>query len=176
MSAAFDKALAFTLGPGIEGGASNRVSDRGGATNRGVTQAEYESWRSRHGLGPQSVYMMADDELRALYYEDYWVPCRCEEMPPALGAAVFDMSVNSGAYNARITLQEALAVKVDGQIGDVTLLAAHNAPDAILKFLEARAGFYRDDLVAHARDIANLHGWINRLLRFQDAAYKGAFA
>lgn len=174
MTVAFDKALAFTLD--VEGGYSNRASDRGGSTYHGVTQTEYNSWRARHGMQQQPVYLMGDQEQRAIYFEDYWVPCRCEEMPPGLGAAVFDMAVNSGETNAALTLQTAVGAKRDGDIGDFTIAATRNAINPVLRFLEARGAFYRDDLAAHPTDIDNLDGWINRLLRFLDAFHNGAFA
>lgn len=174
MSIAFDKALAFTQG--IEGGNSNRAADRGGITSRGVTQQTYNAWRVLHGLPQQSVYMMSDDEERAIYYENFWLPCRCEELGPPLGAAVFDMAVNSGPWNAKLALQGAVHVQQDGQIGPVTLAAAKTTSDALLRFLEARAALIRDDVAEHPNDTANLHGWINRLLQFQDQALKGAFA
>lgn len=174
MSAAFDKAHAFTLG--IEGLLSNRPGDRGGITNRGITQPAYDAWRVRHGMQKRSVTLLSDEEERAIYYEDYWVPCRCEELGTPLGAAVFDMAVNSGLWNAKLALQGALYVRQDGVIGEATLAASKVTPNALLRFLEARAALYRDDLMAHPSDVANLHGWINRLLRFQDAALTGAFA
>lgn len=171
MSASFDKALAFTLG--IEGGESDDPVDHGGLTNHGVTQAEYDRWRDRHQLARQSVDDITTDELRALYFEDYWTPCRCEELPPGLGAAVFDMAVNSGTWNATLTLQEALRVRSDGVIGEVTLLAAHNAVDPVLDFLKARARFFRDDVARDPTQLKFLHGWFDRLL---DQAWKGGIA
>lgn len=176
MSAAYDKALAFTLAPDVEGALSVNAIDRGGRTMNGVTQSEYNAWRARHGLSQQLVDLISDDEKRALYFEDYWVPCHCEELPAGLGAAVFDMAVNSGSVNATLTLQEAVSVKQDGDIGEKTLTAAANAPDAVLRFLKARAGFIRDVIAAHPGQVTFLHGWTNRLLNFQDAYQKGAFA
>lgn len=163
MSAAFDRAITFTLG--IEGGESNDAADHGGLTNHGITQREYDSWRTRHGLAAQSVDLVTMDEVRALYFEDYWTLCRCEEMPGALGAFVFDMAVNSGPLNATITLQEALHVRTDGVIGEMTLLAAHNAVNAALDFLEQRGAFYRDVVVNDPTQLKFLHGWVSRLLR-----------
>lgn len=170
----FDKALGFTLDQ--EGGFASRAADRGGPTNRGITQPAYDAWRTRHQFGTRPVEFASDDEIRAIYFEDYWTPCRCEEMPPVVGALMFDMAVNSGQWNATIALQEALNVKQDGKIGQVTLLAANNASDPTLAFLKARAGVYRDSVATHPADVANLHGWICRLLDFQDQAAKGAFA
>lgn len=175
MTVAYGKALAFTRAPDIEGGLSTNPLDTGGRTLNGLTQSEYNSWRARHFLAPQAVDLATDEEERALYFEDYWTPCRCEELPAGLGAAVFDMAINSGVVNATLTLQQALSVRQDGRIGVVTLTAAANAPDAVLKFLKARAGLIRDIVEDHPAQVTFLHGWINRLLLFQDAYFKGAF-
>lgn len=174
MSAAFDKALAFTLG--IEGGYSNRLADRGGVTNHGITQKTYDGWRKQHGMRTQSVTLMGEQEERAIYYETFWVPCRCEELGAPIGAAVFDFAVNSGPWNAKLVLQAVVHVRQDGVIGDATLAAARTTTDLLLRYLQARGAFLRDDLIAHPSDVANIHGWINRLLALQDAAHKGAFA
>jgi lysozyme family protein len=119
---AFDKALAQTLG--FEGGWSNVPGDRGGATNYGITQRTYDAWRVTTGQPAQSVDLIADEEVRAIYLADYWTPCRCEDLPELLALAVFDMAVNSGVNNARFTLQKALGVKPDGVIGPVTIETA----------------------------------------------------
>jgi lysozyme family protein len=174
MTIAFDRALAFTLD--IEGGLSDRPGDRGGRTNRGITQATYDSWRDRQGLPRQPVDLITDLEVRAIYFGDYWTPCRCEELPGPLGAAVFDMAVNAGTWNAAHALQEALGVRVDGHLGVVTMTAAANAPDPLPRFLDAWAGHYADVVTTRPAQVENLHGWVNRLLRFQRAALTGGFS
>lgn len=176
MSVAFDKALAFTCSRDVEGGHANVAGDRGGLTFNGVTQKAYDSWRARHGMASRSVDLITEDEERALYFEDYWTPCRCEDLPAGLGAAVFDMAVNSGVMNATITLQEALSVRQDGQIGVVTLTAAANATDPVLRFLRKRNALFRDLVAERPQQVIFLEGWVNRLLNFQDAFHKGAFA
>lgn len=176
MSAAFDKALAFTLSPDVEGGLADVKGDRGGHTYRGLTQQLYDAWRARHFLAQQDVTRATDDEERAVLFEEFWVPCRCEEMPAGLGAAVFDMAVNSGTLNAALTLQHALSVRPDGQIGPLTLLAAANAGDVVLRFLRRRGGFYQEIVDERPAQVLFLEGWVNRLLNFLDAFHKGAFA
>jgi lysozyme family protein len=176
MNPAFDHAYAFTFSPEIEGARSNRASDRGGYTNRGITQGLYDAWRVMHGLPSQTVDLITDDEHRALVLEEFWTPCKCDQLPGPIAAAVFDMAVNSGPLNAKRALQESLHVKVDGLIGDVTLAAANAAgADAVLDFLCARSALIRDDIEGHPADVDSLHGWIVRLLKFQACAAKGMF-
>lgn len=164
MTPAFLRALEFTLDPGIEGGYSNHPQDRGGPTNRGVTQATYDNWRARHGKPRRSVEMIEDAEVSDLYFEDYWTPCACESLPEPLSHAVFDMAVNSGTWNAKLTLQRALGVRADGVIGPITLREAKTAQNATLRFLIRRGAFIQEIIATRPSQVAFLEGWIKRLL------------
>jgi hypothetical protein len=94
----------------------------------------------------RTVELIEDHELRRIYRENYWDACGCDNLPPALAAAVFDMAVNSGPWNAKLTLQRALMVKADGVIGPATILAAKSLPDAVLRFLKRRGQFIQEVL------------------------------
>lgn len=168
VSSAFDRALACTLG--FEGGLADVPGDRGGRTNFGVTQRTYDAWRSTTGQEKRAVDEIADEEVHALYLSEYWMPCRCDELPGALAVAVFDMAVNSGVFAAKLTLQRALGVEADGVIGPVTLDAAAASASALLAFLKRRGAYIQDVLKVHPSDVQFLEGWINRLL---DQAWKG---
>ena len=162
---AFLRALAFTTSPEIEGGYSNHPQDRGGPTNHGITQRTYDNWRTTTGKEKRMVDLIDDYEVSAIYHDDYWVPCNCEQLPEPLSIAVFDMAVNSGTWNAKLTLQRALNVKADGIIGPVTLRAAKATPNVTLRFLEKRGAFIQEILYARPGQVAFLEGWIKRLLR-----------
>lgn len=164
----FDAALAATLV--FEGGYVNNPLDPGGATNRGITQRTYDAWRNAHSLAMQPVTGMTDDEERAIYLENYWMPCRCDDLPDALAAAVFDMAVNSGVWNAKLALQRAVSVQADGVIGPETLAAVAATPDVLLRLLKQRAGLIAEIVIERPTQSAFLHGWINRLL---EQAWKG---
>lgn len=158
----FEEALAFVLS--AEGGLANVAGDRGGLTNRGITQHTYDAWRTTTGQAPRSVDAITDEEIQAIYLEDYWHPCNCDSLPPMLAIAVFDMAVNSGPWNAKLTLQRSVRVQQDGVIGPATIAAAERTPDVVLEFLKARAGFYADEVAARPAEVKFLHGWTSRLL------------
>lgn len=162
MSPAFLKALELTLG--FEGGYVNHPLDRGGATHYGVTQKTYDTWRRTTGKGLQDVALISELEVRAIYWSDYWVPCNCDELPADLACAVFDMAVNSGPWNAKLTLQRALMVRADGVIGPNTIRAAKAMPDAVLRFLKRRGAFIQELIYTRPTQVVFLEGWINRLL------------
>lgn len=161
-SSAFEEALSFTLG--VEGGVANVAGDRGGFTNHGITQKTYDGWRTTTGQPLRSVEDITDEEIRAIYLADFWHPCNCDALPPMLALAVFDMAVNSGPWNAKLTLQRAVHVQQDGVIGPGTVAAAERTSDVVLEFLKARAGFYADEVAARPAQLQFMHGWTNRLL------------
>lgn len=166
----FDRALALTLG--FEGGTSNSAIDRGGFTHHGFTQSLYNRYRRKHGLPAQGVVFISTAEEIAIAKEYFWEPCRCDELPPPLAIAVFDMAFNSGEGDAIVALQKAVGAHVDGEIGPKTIDAAKSADsDALLRFLKARGAHLQDTIADDPPQVGNLEGWINRLL---DQAWKGA--
>ena len=50
-----------------EGGYVNHPADPGGATNKGVTQAVYNAWRKARKQAAQSVKLISDTEVAAIY-------------------------------------------------------------------------------------------------------------
>ena len=159
---AFDLALERTLF--YEGGFVNNPLDRGGATNHGITQRTYDTWRKARGQTPQPVELIDDSELRAIYHEYYWAPCNCDALPEPIAAALFDFAVNSGAWNAKLALQRAVKVRADGVIGDGTIAAVNNTPNVLLLFLKQRGAFIAEILHERPTQCAFLEGWINRIL------------
>jgi hypothetical protein len=63
MSADFQRALAFVLK--AEGGYTNHPSDRGGPTNKGILQREYDQYRRDNGLPSADVRDILNAEVEA---------------------------------------------------------------------------------------------------------------
>ena len=164
----FQSALLETLH--YEGGIANHPKDRGGLTNYGITQKTYDAHRDEMKAPRRSVELIEDHEIQDIYRNHYWNACNCDALPEALASAVFDMAVNSGTWNAKLTLQRALRVKEDGVIGPATIDAAKKTPDAVLAFLKRRAKFIGEVLITRPDQAVFAAGWINRLL---DQAWKG---
>jgi lysozyme family protein len=106
-----------------EGGYVDHPKDPGGPTNKGVTQAVYDSWRKSQNLPTQSVRGIADSEVAAIYKNLYWDRVSGDLLPDGVDFAVFDFAVNSGVSRAAKTLQAVVGVTQDGQIGPATILA-----------------------------------------------------
>ena len=133
-----------------EGGYSNDAHDPGGMTMEGIIQREYDLKRRQWGLPTQWVKKISADEMRTIYYTDYWLPF-CPRLPSGLDLEFFDLSVNGGAHRSAVTLQRALRVADDGVLGPQTFAALHaveaNGSAAVnslvVTFKQYREAFYR---------------------------------
>lgn len=117
---------------GYEGGLSDDPDDAGNAggkiTFRGVTEGCLATARAK-GITDKMIPTELDyEEFLAIYYQLYWKPAHCFEVPQPLDLFMLDMSVNSGAGAAVANLQEALNnyledshdIDVDGGFGPQT--------------------------------------------------------
>lgn len=143
MKSNYEASLAFTLA--YEGGYVNHPRDPGGETNKGVTKRVYDAYRAKKGKPPQSVRNISDAEVQEIYRRQYWDAVRGDELPKGVDATVFDLAVNSGQGRAVKTLQQALGVKVDGNLGMATVAAANAADRAklIRAIMDRREGFLK---------------------------------
>jgi len=139
--AKFEKCLPDTLTQ--EGGYSNDAHDPGGMTMEGIIQREYDAKRRQWGLPTQWVKKISADEMRTIYYTDYWLPY-CPDLPPGLDLEFFDLCVNGKQHRAVVTLQRALGVGDDGQFGPITMHRLEVCDvDAVIKgFCSERERFY----------------------------------
>lgn len=106
-----------------EGGFCDNPHDPGGATENGITQHQYDLWRIAHGQPTQNVRLLGPEEESIIYRSCYWNPVNGDALPAGVDYCVFDFAVNSGPHKAAVSLQFAVGVKLDGQIGDKTLAA-----------------------------------------------------
>jgi len=139
----FDRALSRVLIH--EGGFSNHPADPGGATNRGVTQRTFAAWLRSRGQTVRSVKHITDDEVRAIYRQQYWNAIRGDDLPRGIDYAVFDYAVNSGPAQAAKDLQRIVGSRVDGVIGSQTLMAVNGFGANVLidKYCDKRLAFLK---------------------------------
>jgi lysozyme family protein len=157
-----------------EGGYVNNATDKGGPTNRGITQATYDRWRSLHGLPLQPVARISGVEVEAIYHAFYWQPVHGDDLPAGVDYATFDFAVNSGDTIAEKDLQHDIninrairfmqrgaAVVEDGVIGPVTLAALQGIPPA--QVIDTLC----DERVAYLKTLSRFpifgKGWLNRV-------------
>lgn len=166
----FRDALTFTLP--WEGGYVDDPDDRGGATNRGVTQATYDAWRHENGKARRPVRKIEDAEVEEIYRTRYWHAARCDDVAaraPRLAAAHFDSAVNHGPARAAMFLQRAVGAAADGKIGPATLAALDAALHAggdravVARYLAARRAFYEAIVARDSTQKKFLKGWMRRV-------------
>jgi lysozyme family protein len=148
-----------------EGGLSDDPHDPGGRTNRGITQATYDSFRNLLALSLRDVADITNDEVQSIYQEDYWAPAECDALVAELDLLQFDTSVNMGVRRALRFLQGAAGVTVDGYWGTQTQNAveASDYTSLVTAYADARERYYRK-LVQLRPDLSRyLTGWLNRL-------------
>ena len=101
----FEKMLKFVLQR--EGGYVNDPHDLGGETNKGITHNTYNSYRKSKGLQTRSVKYITDDEVRDIYYNNYFKASGADKITnPQLAIYVFDTAVNMGVSRAKKLLEQ----------------------------------------------------------------------
>lgn len=127
----------------FEGGKDDDPHDPGGRTAYGIIQSEYNKYRKAIGLPVQDVWKISNYEIESIYYEGYWVPLKCDELPSGTDFVMFDYGVNSGLSRAIKHAQSVLKIDVDGKFGPKTLEALKNADpiDFIDKLDDKRLSF-----------------------------------
>ena len=167
MSSDFQRALAFVLK--AEGGYTNHPSDRGGPTNKGILQREYDQYRRDNGLPSADVRDILNAEVEDIYLHDYWLAGRCDRMPWPVSLAHFDACVNTGVAQAAKFLQRTVGTRDDGVIGPLTLAALasaleHESPGALAtRLARQRIPFYRALVKRDPDQRVFLSGWLNRV-------------
>lgn len=162
-SAAFEIAIAFVLGE--EGGYVDDPADKGGATCYGISQRAYPDI---------NIETLTLEAAKAIYYQDYWLPCRCDQLPAAAACLVFDTAVNMGKVMAVWFLQHALRVTADGILGPVTLHAACvQAPlTYVSDYLSRRALRYHEIACKEDSQRRFVRGWLKRTYELQHYVYE----
>jgi len=165
----FSKSLKFVLQD--EGGNDDDPTDHGGRTSRGITQREYSAWRFEHHLPDRDVWTASQDEITAIYHDEYWEPWG-DIFPTGIDYLFFDMAVNAGPSRATKLLHRALGVVADGRIGPVTRNAvrATNRTTLIANYSNAKRNFYNGIVANHPDQRKYIRGWLNRVANVQKNA------
>ncbi len=156
-----------------EGGYVNHKSDRGGATNFGITQHVYDDFNKTRNQPTRDVKFIHESEVETIYYTSYWLPAACDKLPEPLDLLVFDFAVNSGVGRASKMLQACVGVTQDGKIGKNTIAAVTNKIVLIginkicFIYLEARKEFFNKIVERDASQKVFLKGWMNRIAHLE---------
>jgi lysozyme family protein len=143
-----------------EGGYSSDPGDPGGATKFGI------SARAHPGVDIATLTRAAAVNI---YWREWWLRFGFAQLPAALAAKTFDLSVNIGAAHAIQCLQRALRacgspVTEDGILGEATARASQCAdPTALMSAMRSEAaGYYRMLAANRNGGVDFIKGWLNR--------------
>ena len=168
----FEIAVAHVLE--LEGGTVNHKHDLGGHTNFGHSDAADGKRDGKIDLDGDGMGDVSPDELTLeqavdKYWRDYWIPCNCDNLPPALALFVFDSAVNHGPAQAARFLQVHVGVVVDLDIGPITCARAKQFAhsESIALLFARRAHLYHGIVLANSTQAQFLNGWFKRLFKLQ---------
>lgn len=159
----FDKCFAYTLKN--EGGYSHHVSDKGGRTNYGITEAT----AARHGIDDVSTITL--NEARNIYNLEYWTLIQGDYIKDLDRATVlFDQAVNCGvktavkrfqiAYNAEYPEKE---LTIDGVCGPQTARALNDCADTVFtRFVALTIAYYSNIVFRRVDQRVFYRGWLKR--------------
>lgn len=119
----YDQAIKLLLVS--EGGNDDDPQDPGGRTSRGILQREWNVWRNTHPGLPEDVWRAPQDQVIAIYKQNYWDKLKCDDLPSGIDYTVFDYGVNSGISRSAKVLQSLVHVSIDGSIGPLTIAATN---------------------------------------------------
>lgn len=164
----FDKALQFVLAR--EGGYVDNPHDHGGATNQGITQRTYNTFRAKQGLDFMDVRAISYSEITAIYSANYWKVAGCNELPDPLDLVQFDSAVQHGPHTAIKLLQRALRITDDGVLGAKTIGAVRSTEPSLLirRYLDERKAYYAAIIAHDPSQQAFATGWKARMLALSD--------
>jgi lysozyme family protein len=134
----------------------NIAQDRGGETKYGIAQKK----------NPNIVVADLDlEKAMQVYFDEYWLKGKCDQLLYPLSTLHFDGCVNHGVGRANRFLQRALGVEQDGVIGRMTLAAAANASQEVLikQISNLRAEFYLAIVRNDPSQQMFLNGWMRRI-------------
>jgi lysozyme family protein len=153
------RALAFTLR--WEGGYVNDPADPGGATNKGVIQRTYDTYRRRKGLSLRPVSSIIDEEVQDIYKSMYWDAIDGDQKSWPLNAVLFDTAVNMGPGRARAF--EVLAREHLDQDPQ------NDALELARMVVDLRVNRYYALVKAKPLMLKFLRGWLNRVRELKHA-------
>lgn len=146
----FTKCLAFVLL--AEGGNDDDPQDPGGRTSRGILQSEYNTWCHANGVPQGDVWKATDEQIKAIYHANYWVPLQCDNHNWPLNAVLFDTGVNCGIGHAQKWLQLAWHL--------IPLDSTNKPADLASQVMKARDQYYNN--LSTKLKARFLKGWLNR--------------
>lgn len=116
----FNKSIDLMLN--LEGGKTDESTDRGGRTNYGVTQREFDAWNKKHKLPRRDVFTINQNTAKQIFKEGYWNLIKGDQLPRNVSNAILSMALTDGPQDSIKFVQKMLGIQpVDGIMGPATM-------------------------------------------------------
>ncbi|WP_219434371.1 glycosyl hydrolase 108 family protein [Prevotella intermedia] len=157
-----------------EGGYSDKKSDKGGKTNRGISWNIWKSFAKKDiGVEPteENLRVLTKEQAIFIYKVEYWDAHKlCKIKDNMIALMVFDWTLTSGKSHREIQklLNEKFKadLKVDNNIGSTTIDKINEIEDQKLLLDEIairRKKYYKSLVEKDPIQEINLKGWLNRV-------------
>ena len=158
----------------LEGGKSDLKSDRGGRTNLGVTQREFDTFREKQGLPSKDVFNITKQEAQQVYKIEYWDIIKGDELPLNVAHAMFSYALTDGPQDSVRFVQRLLGVEVTGFMGPKTKQAIWKAckngdKNLTERILNKQIARYESD-----EQEQFVKGWVNRVQKLRKKIFPQA--
>jgi lysozyme family protein len=154
---------------GVEGGNANDPDDFGGKTNFGISDLRDGKEDglidiNLDGIGDVDPENLTRDQAIVIFFTDYWLANKCDQLPEPIALIIFDIAVNQSAVFARKSLQRIIGAKPDGFIGKNTLKSLQSADvtDVLHELTKRRSLRYAKKVKDNPTQIKYLRGWLDR--------------
>ena len=163
----FDLCLAAILRE-CNGYASNH---RGEATNYGISQSLYSSWRKENLLLDKDVRHISFKEVEAIYQKHFWLPSHAADCHAPLDALMFKCAIECGPKRAIHILQQALGIDDDGVFCPQTrdLAAISHGYDVVTRFLDRWTEHQEDQMDKHPERRREINACLIQIDRLRPA-------
>lgn len=153
----------------IEGGFSNTKSDRGGATNFGISTKLLKAINY-----PKTAKQLTRVDAIEIYQDYFWKLAPFDQIKnQRVANKIFEFVVNAGFENAIPIVQRTVnsltsnKIQVDGVFGTITLIAINMLTDSdesqLMNGIKAgQADYYKLIALRDPTQEINLEGWLNR--------------
>lgn len=122
MLADFSTAVQFILEN--EGGFSQNLADKGGATNYGITMQTLSDFRGAP-VSVDDVKNLTAIEAETIYLKNYWNKLALNGLiSQEVATILLDIAVNHGVGKAMLYIEQILGAKQDGYISDMPAAVA----------------------------------------------------
>jgi len=166
----FEIALQFVLEH--EGELANHPYDRGGLTYRGIARNVWPKWEGWKYIDKGETPPL--ELVRKFYYDNFWVPLKCDSLPEPIAIFLFESAVGSGHSLPTKWLQRAIGAKDDGIVGHETIQKAQVAnPQVVVdSMLRRRILLYEHIVRNDSRQYVFLFGWLRRTMNLTALIYR----